>query len=102
MMFKFFVAYREKLGTAAGRRRFNTLSYAKLLTHGAVSNADTHAEALAYALSHNLYTRDEVDQMLDTTSRRFDERAQRNFYANIGIISTLIVIMPAINALWHH
>lgn len=55
---------------------FDTLSYVKLLTNSNVSHADIHAEALVCALDQNLYTRNEVDRMIEDTFRRFDERTR--------------------------
>lgn len=53
---------------------FNSLAYATLLGNGGVEHADVHAMALMEALSENLYSQSEVDQMIEAALRRFDER----------------------------
>ncbi|MFN7097511.1 MAG: hypothetical protein ACK4PR_08135, partial [Gammaproteobacteria bacterium] len=53
---------------------FNTLSYAKMLDNGGIERADVHAAALHEALAQNIFTKSEVEQMLETALKRFDER----------------------------
>ena len=53
---------------------FDTLEYAKMLAEGGVEHADIHSSSLATALVQNIYTRDEVDKMIEETFKRFDDR----------------------------
>lgn len=53
---------------------FDTLNYAKILDKGGVPHSEVHTRALITALSENLYTQTEVDQMIEAALKRFDER----------------------------
>lgn len=52
---------------------FDTLNYAKMLEKGGVTNSDTHTSALSYALAQNLYTKVEIDQMIENTMNQFKQ-----------------------------
>ena len=52
---------------------FDTLKYAKMLTGAGIEYGDIHAESLATALSQNVYTKGEVDKMIEDALRRSDE-----------------------------
>lgn len=60
---------------------FDTLKYAKMLTNGGVDQSEVHAESLAKALSHNVYIKSEVDNMLEDVIResrqQFNEQMRR-------------------------
>lgn len=60
---------------------FDTLKYAKMLTNGGVDQSEVHAESLAEALSHNVYIKSEVDNMLEDVIResrqQFNEQMRR-------------------------
>ena len=53
---------------------FDSLNYAKILDKGGVPHSEVHTRALITALSENLYTQTEVDQMIEAALKRFDER----------------------------
>lgn len=53
---------------------FDTLNYAKMLEKGGVEHADIHAASLAEATAQNLYTKDEVEKMVEAALSRFDAR----------------------------
>ena len=53
---------------------FDTLSYSKLLASKGVAHADVHAETLASIITQNLYTKDEVDKMIEAALKQFHER----------------------------
>lgn len=54
---------------------FDSLDHATILQEGGVERADVHTRALKDALSQNVYTKIEVDTMLETALKRFDERS---------------------------
>jgi Skp family chaperone for outer membrane proteins len=60
----------------AKRLPFDTLEYATLLKEKGVANAEAHAASLAAVIVQNLYTKDEVDKMIEAALQRFDERTR--------------------------
>lgn len=55
---------------------FDTLKHAKILAKGGVEHPETHSRALAYAITQNIYTINEVDMMFVQALKKFDERTQ--------------------------
>ena len=62
----------------AGKLLFDTLSYAKILKRAGVENAEAHAFALSFALAHNIYSKTEIDIMVEEVIQRF-EKQMRDF-----------------------
>ena len=62
----------------AGKLLFDTLSYAKILKRADVENAEAHAFALSFALAHNIYSKTEIDIMVEEVIQRF-EKQMRDF-----------------------
>lgn len=102
---------------------FDTLSYAKLLGDEGVSHADIHSMALAEVLSHNLYSKSEINEMLEATLKRvetqiielrhelklevkdvenrFEKALLRNTVTVISVLGALIVIVGAVSTFIH-
>jgi hypothetical protein len=55
---------------------FDTLEYAVLLKEKGVANPEAHAASLVAVIVQNLYTKDEVDKMIEAALQRFDERTR--------------------------
>jgi len=55
---------------------FDTLRYVKMLERGGVKHPETHCFALSEAITHNVYTKIEVDKMIETTFQRFEARTR--------------------------
>ncbi len=55
---------------------FDTLKYAKLLTHAGVEQADKQAEALADALKQNIYPKPEIDKMIEAAIKNSNQQFQ--------------------------
>jgi hypothetical protein len=53
---------------------YDTLAYSKMLKEGGVEHAEVHSTALADSISQNIYTKDEVDKVIEAALKRFDER----------------------------
>jgi Skp family chaperone for outer membrane proteins len=51
---------------------FDALEYATLLKQGGVDHSEVHAASLAAIITQNIYTKDEVDKMIEATFQRFD------------------------------
>jgi len=77
-----------------------------------VERADVHTQALKGALSQNIYTKTEVDNMIEEALKRFDERTykleirfekalNRNLYATIGAIGVLIAVAGVFSTYFH-
>lgn len=57
----------------SGELLFDTLNYAKMLERGGISHSDVHAVALADALTQNLYSKNEIEEMIENVMRQFKE-----------------------------
>ncbi|MAZ39474.1 MAG: hypothetical protein CMF49_05075 [Legionellales bacterium] len=51
---------------------FDTLSYAKMLEKAGIKNGETHALALSFALAQNIYSKTEIDAMIENVMQRFE------------------------------
>ncbi len=98
---------------------FDTLSYAKMLEKGGVTQSDIHAKSLARALQDNIYTKDEIDMRFEKALSRFDktlnefrndmreielrfEKAfNRYLVTTISVLGSLIVVVGAIATFAH-
>ena len=56
---------------------FDTLKYAIMLGNGGVQQPIVYADALAEAMSQNIYTKDEVTYMIEAALKRFDQRTHQ-------------------------
>lgn len=57
---------------------FDTLSYVKMLDKGGVEHAEIHSALLSKVLTQNIYTKKEVDHMIDQALNRIDETFRRS------------------------
>jgi len=53
---------------------FDTLKYAKILAGAGVIHAEAHSLAMMEAVSQNIYSKPEVDKMLEATFQKSDKR----------------------------
>jgi Skp family chaperone for outer membrane proteins len=53
---------------------FDALEYATLLKQGGIEHSEVHAASLAAIITQNIYTKDEVDKMIEATFQRFDTK----------------------------
>ena len=99
---------------------FDTLQYARMLQSGGVIEADTHAASLAEVITHNFYTKDEVDKMVEAALKQFEARTRaieketselenrlekiymRTVLTTVSILGTLIVITGAVSTFATH
>ena len=56
---------------------FDSLDHAKMLQEGGVERADVHTSALMAAMGQNVYTKAEVEDMIEAALKRFDERTAK-------------------------
>ena len=56
---------------------FDTLKLAKMLEKGGVEHSDVLTSSISKALTQNIYTKQEVENMLETALKSFDERTQQ-------------------------
>lgn len=98
---------------------FDTLKYAQSLEMGGVTLSQVHSIALAEVIMQNIYSKREVEKMIETAIKEFHERTQqmklemkemryqfekavnRKLYATVSILGGLIVTMGAINSFIH-
>ena len=53
---------------------FDTLKYVKILRKGSIANSEIFSEALADAISQNIYIKNEVDKMIEAALKEFHQR----------------------------
>lgn len=53
---------------------FDTLSYAKMLERAGIKNGEAHALALSFALAQNIYSKTEIDIMIENVMQRFEKQ----------------------------
>jgi len=58
---------------------FDSLNHAKMLQEGGVEHADVHTGALMAAMDQNVYTKAEVENMIEAALKRFDASIQATF-----------------------
>lgn len=56
------------------RLAFDTLEYATLLKNNGVPYAEILSASLAAVITQNIYTKNEVDKMIEATFQRFDSK----------------------------
>jgi Flp pilus assembly protein TadB len=101
----------------AKKLAFDTLEYAIMLKKGGVEHADVHSSSLAEVITHNIYIKNEVDNMIEAALKKFEERTNKmqlemkelekaihtansktiaRLTINLGIISALLALVASV------
>lgn len=102
---------------------FDTLAYSEGLKEKGIENSETYAEQLSEALMQNIYSKSEVDHMIDSARREAQDHTDkmvlelrkdfhemqleierigtRTITTIVGILGSLIVLVGAISTFSH-